>query len=260
MCPLRSLVLLAVLSIATVCIYSPLNEPHPTEVGEQNPLENNDIRNPATIIIKAKLTTSSTTLSLSNPDPDFRLIVSLETFHSPRPELPITISTGRSAIGRNAYTMGCILVGISEKAMPLRLCVTDCPHYAYEPTENRDLNEIGGIDFITIPASGHRRLELPLPLEQMLEVGNRSVEDLIPGMRYRVWMKHEWLDHAPYSYWGDVEGDLKDKKFSNQFEPKHNKEQVDYQVLESDGWVLRAPKVHFRGNVGHHGPVFEFVE
>jgi hypothetical protein len=111
-------------------------------------------------------------------------------------------------------------------------------------------------------------VELPLPLERiLLHTPNVNDEDLKPGMKYRVWTKQDMLDVVGReSYWGDIAGDLKDKKLSQYSPFEYDGSPADplnytAEVIAGDGWEhqwSRTPVI--RGNVGKFGPVFEFVE
>ncbi|KAJ7245718.1 hypothetical protein C8J57DRAFT_1361542, partial [Mycena rebaudengoi] len=246
----------------------------PIEVGENNPLDDCDIRNQEDIILKVRLTTSSPTYSLTNPDPNFRLILDVETFYSPQPNSALTMSTGRSALDVGSpYFAGVPgsfhLVCTTEGPKKLMLTFQAHPNYIRHNPINKDLlrdPEFDYLQFITIPASGSIRIEHPLSLEQIL-LENPTVkrEELKAGMKYRVWMSNTFLSSAGrYSYWGDIEVELKDKKLSS-YSPLNGDgspaEQLEYgaDVIAADGWALnqhRSPGM--RGNVGRFGPVFEF--
>lgn len=216
------------------------------------------------MIFKVTVTTSSPTLSLSHPDPDFHLTMSIRIFHSPRPEAPITISTGRSAFGKPSelYFNGFQLACITDENKSFELSMDGSTEYFdYDPAiDNRDLKEMEWTDFFTIPASGSVQIKHALPLERMLLHSLLTTADLQPGMRYRVWMKQRFLERIHHTYWGDLEGDLKEKKLSNYESLGWDNDGSEYLGIEGDGWALQGPRVQVRGNVGRHGPVFEFVE
>lgn len=227
-----------------------------SETGDQNPLDDNSVEHPDAVILKIKISTSSPILSISNPDPNFRVLLSIRIFYSPRPDSPITISTDRSALHVNSFTRSCRLLCTTDEVKSLNLSTSLVPKFIRIETENVDLKEI--VDFITIPASGSVLIEHVLPLEEMLRRSRFRVEDLKPGMRYRVQMHQRFLQNITYAYWGDLEGDLKDKGLSNRSESERDSDGSPYLVLESD-WALQGPKVAVRGNVGKHGPEFELV-
>ncbi len=77
-------------------------------------------------------------------------------------------------------------------------------------------------------------------------------------MKYRVWTDEQILNDIGASYWGALDGELKDKKLSDKREDLTSQE--DREVLEADNWVLDQGGVIVIGNVGSHGPVFELVE
>lgn len=119
----------------------------------------------------------------------------------------------------------------------------------------RDLKEVE--NFASIPASGTIQIGHALPLEEIVGRGDRDIESMHPGIRYRVWMKQAFLDSLGYWYWGCLDGDLKDKKLSDCLEIQTS----DCETLESDDWALRiGDRMEVRGNVGVHGPEFELVE
>ncbi|KAJ6465489.1 hypothetical protein C8R47DRAFT_1224362 [Mycena vitilis] len=241
------------------------------EHGEVNPLDDNDIPDPENVILKVTLTTSSPTLSLSNPDPTFRLLFDMEIFHSPQPNSALTVSTGRSTLDSTlVYWLGGLRLSCMTEGPPYLLTHTGTTHYVRQDFRNKDLlrdPEFDWMNFITIPASGSTRLELPLPLEEILsETHTVKHEDLKPGMRYRVWMKQDVLSAiGRYSYWGDLAKELQDKKLSS-YPFKHDGSPADpsdytADVVAADGWALKQfGGIWIRGNVGKFGPVIEFVE
>ncbi|RDB23908.1 hypothetical protein Hypma_009486 [Hypsizygus marmoreus] len=246
--------------------FSPaLNKPHPNEIGADNPLDSDHYERSDAVILGVKLSTSSSTLSVSKPDPHFHLVLTVSFLHSPRPNSSFTISTGRSVLDPDFDTRGAFrLVCEADEKQSLRLSPETEPHYAYQPTENRDLKTIEWLKFITIPASGTVQIELPLPLERILRANDDvKREDMKPGTKYRVWMKQALL-HFPYSYWGNLGGDLKDKKLSDRMSPETGKlseaEEDECKALERKGWVFDQGRVQALGNVGRHGPEFVLEE
>ncbi|KAJ7135523.1 hypothetical protein C8R46DRAFT_1322692 [Mycena filopes] len=242
------------------------------EVGELNPLNNNEIPNPEHLILKVALSTSSHTLSLSHPDPHFRLIADIKIFHSPYPNSDVTISTGRSALDCNwAFRLGAFhLVGVPGPVEegPRLLTQKSCARFSVQDRKNKDLlrtPEFGWMRFITIPAAGSTRVELPLPLDRILQTtAHVKVEDLKPGMRYRVWMDQGLLGSVGcYSYWGSLTGDLKEKKLSSYRAAVGAQGEADYcgylaEVIAGDDWAIERPYgPTMRGNVGRFGPVFD---
>ncbi|KAJ7681928.1 hypothetical protein DFH06DRAFT_1289614 [Mycena polygramma] len=241
----------------------------PVEHGDHNPLDDNEIRGPENIILKVTLTTSSPTLSISNPDPTFRLFFDVAIFYTPHPDSPLTISTGRSTLDVMAYWLGGIhLLRIAEGPQFV-LKNTGIAHPQLMNFRNKDLlrdPEFHWMKFITIPASGSTRVELPLRF-MLSDSHTVKREDLKPGMKYRVCTKNEFLTNlGSYSYSGDLAGDLKDKKLSNYpFEQDGSpSDPSDYlaDVVAGEGWALQCQDGYLdvRGNVGKFGPVIEFVE
>ncbi|KAJ6560010.1 hypothetical protein B0H19DRAFT_1069718 [Mycena capillaripes] len=249
----------------------PLRGNSPLEVGDVNPLDDSEVRDPDDVVMKVTLTTSSPTLSLSNPDPFFRLLFDLEIFHSPRPNSALTVSTGRSALDASAYSLGAIRLYSMAAGQPYLLTPGGFPHYARQDEQNKDLlrdPDFDWLKFITVPASGSIRVEIPFPLEKILRSTNGvNEEDLKPGMKYRVWMRSTFLGHLGlYNYWGDLARDLKDKKLSSYspFEPDSSpaEDSADYaaEVVAGDGWALRRFEgIGIRGNVGRFGPLMTKV-
>ncbi|KAJ6595109.1 hypothetical protein DFH09DRAFT_1136184 [Mycena vulgaris] len=242
------------------------------EVGEVNPLENNEILDAQDVILKVNLTTSSPILSLSNPDPFFRLLLDVEIFHSPQPNSALTISTGRSALDNlRTWSLGGFrLICLTEGPQCLLTNIA-IPHYVRQDEQNKDLLRDPGFEwlkFITVPAAGSIRVELPLPLEKiLLETSTIKDNDLKPGMKYKVWMNDDLLWRlGDYNYWGDLAGDLKDKKLSSyrpdpDGSPAEHPSNYAADVLAENGWALqRSGGPEIRGNVGRFGPVIEFVE
>ncbi|KAG9224683.1 hypothetical protein CCMSSC00406_0002166 [Pleurotus cornucopiae] len=237
---------------------------NPKEYGDVNPLDDDSLDDAGsdTVILKVEITTSSPTLSLSNPDDNFRLILSVRVFASPRASAPITIATGRTALDVDSYIRGAFrLECITDPSKSIALSTTTQPHYARTETANKDLEEIEWLKFVTVPPknAGVLLIEHPLPLERMLSrEPTVKCEDLTPGLKYRVWTDERILNDVATSYWGGLDGELKDKKLSDKREDETL--QLDREALEADNWVLDQGGVIVRGNVGKHGPVFELVE
>ncbi|KAJ7221066.1 hypothetical protein C8J57DRAFT_1594184 [Mycena rebaudengoi] len=66
-------------------------------------------------------------------------------------------------------------------------------------------------------------------------------EELKVGMKCRVWMRHSLLCSAGrYSYWGDIDVELKDQKLSSYSPDESPAEEVGYsaEVIAADGWTL----------------------
>ncbi|KAF4571493.1 hypothetical protein EYR36_008831 [Pleurotus pulmonarius] len=161
------------------------------EYGDVNPLDDDSIDDAGseTVIPRTEITTSSPTLSLSNPDDNFCLILSLRVFASPRASAPITIATGRSALDADSYIRGALrLECITDPSKSIALSTTTQSHYVRTATENKDLKEIEWLKFATVPPkdTGVVRIEHRFPLERML--GREPTvkrEDLRPGMNIR---------------------------------------------------------------------------
>ncbi|KAJ7211099.1 hypothetical protein C8J57DRAFT_1256854 [Mycena rebaudengoi] len=210
----------------------------PVEVGEDNPLDDCNIKNQENVILKVRLTTSAPTLSLSHPDPNFHLILDVETFYSPQPNSALTISTGRSVLDTaSPYFAGVPgafhLVCIAEGPAKLMLTLQAHPNYVRHDPINKDLLRDPEFDHL------HPTVKR---------------EELKMGMKYRVWMSHSLLCSARrYSYWGDMEVELKDKKLSSYSPDESPAEELGYsaEVIEVDGWRWRDnEEVETGGNVG----------
>ncbi|KAJ7167863.1 hypothetical protein C8R46DRAFT_1350780 [Mycena filopes] len=247
----------------------------PTEVGDLNPLDDTEVAEPECVVLKVTLSTSAPTLSLSRPDPLFRLLADVEIFHSPRPGCAVTLSIGRSALDDDmAFVLGAFhLVGLPGPVPPGPMLLTQkfYPHYRCRSPINKDLlrdPDFGWTKFVTVPAAGSTRVEVTMPLEEILRNSpEANIGDLKAGMRYGVWMKQDMLLRiGDYFYWGDMAGELKGKKLSSLqavegFQAVGDSAGFLAEVIAGDGWALQRPvRLYVRGNVGKFGPVFEFVE
>lgn len=189
----------------------------------------------------------SPTLSLSDPSAALEVNVSIRIVDSARPGEPITFLAhrtvfevfhkgeggidmfGRGAFGRllgvdgqNSQTGKNISLGYFRVNEVMR-------------SDALDLRE-QGLDFLTIPGDGsavtstHR-----LAWERIFKYEEKlSKEDLEPGEKYRIGLNTKFI-HTGWWCFGDLKGDLKDKKFYTWYE---DDEKPDDDFLREGNWVL----------------------
>ncbi len=86
-------------------------------------------------------------------------------------------------------------------------------HFA-RPTDSPDLKKREWLHLITIPAEGQVQVTHNQPISRIFRYEKRlTKDDLRPGESYRMQINPGYLGTAWWC-WGDLEGDLKDKKFS----------------------------------------------
>lgn len=126
--------------------------------------------------------------------------------------------------------------------------------------------------FKTIPAKGQGTLIVKhdLPLERMFQQEHTlNPADIKPGEKFRVTMTSLRLGWVTWWAFGDIEGDLKDKKFAKWQLPDEKEGMTDVMPgeyepdidrMQAEGWIFseRHDKLTISGNTDD--AVFEFVD
>lgn len=209
-------------------------------------------------MVEVALTTSSPTLSLSTAADDttepFRLVLTVSLDESSRPELPITICTWRTALEprkdldpNERFSLDTMALG----TFSLLECATDpgktispgrwLPKYVHGgPSQN--LRDWPWLTWLTIPAKGKGVVQVTheLPLRRMFKYESKLTPDnLKPGEMYRLHIEPGQLG-AWWWFWGDLDGDLKGKKFGERPAASDDSPKgADAEKSEDkEGWIL----------------------
>ncbi|RYP44981.1 hypothetical protein DL768_008618 [Monosporascus sp. mg162] len=199
--------------------------------------------------LHVRMTTSST-LSLNDPNAALEVNVSVRIVDSANPGVPITTLIHRTVFevfekGEGGVDMfargafGCIRGvdsenNLTERRISLGLfCVRETMR-----SDALDLRE-RGYEFLTIPGDGS-----PVTVTHRLD-WNRifkhekklSREDLKPGEKFRVGFNRKYVGTSWWCF-GDLEGDLKDRRFHAWCEDDFSDGRPDDDFLREGNWVL----------------------
>ena len=203
-------------------------------------------------VIAVSLSTSSPTCCLNaeeESDSPFQIILALRLEDSTQPGRAITIATrgtvfepsdpdaGIDTLALNTFSA---LTSVNDSSRFIRLGNLK-PHYARSSKEKTpDLKERYGVHLLTIPADGEVQVKHDMPISRMLKRDGRwTKDDLEPGESYRFHVNPDYLGSAWWC-WGDLEGDLKDKKLSAWQEGINSSraEKPTAEQVESEDWIL----------------------
>lgn len=236
----------------------------------------------AEVHLDITLTTSSPTYSLSRSDSStpFQLITTARIVSSSEQSFAVTLCTDNSVLDNGQHTRhnglfkGAFypLQSLSDAQRKIRLAFAGSPNYGSGP-DDPNLRERPWQHFDTIPAQGQGELTIndDLALERMFKHEHKlKPADIKPGEKFRVLMTSRRLNSISWWAFGDLAGDLKDKKFSRWWLPDENgeienlmqgEEYPDTDQMQKDGWVFseRPEGLTVTGNL-EDGAVFEFVK
>ena len=221
-------------------------------------------------VIAVSLSTSSPTCPLTVNDgsnPPFQIVLFLRIEHTTQPDRAITISTrgtvfkpsnpdaGIDTLALNTFS---VLTSTSDPNRYISLGNFK-PHYA---RSSPDLKERKGVHLLTIPANGEVQVRHDMPISRMLELEERwKADDLKPGESFRFRINPDYLG-CIWWCWGDLDGDLKDKRLSAWEEGLNlaRGEKPTPQQVEDEGWVLGANRAElaFEDRTGY--VEFQFTE
>ena len=224
-------------------------------------------------VIAVTLSTSSPTLSLTAPeDPlnPFQIVIGLRIAETTRPGHAITICTHGSVFepadpdgGLDTLALGTIGGLVSTSDPEKRIAFGNFkPHFARPTSTPRDLRERERLHFMTIPAEGQMQITHSLPLSRIFKYEDRLTrDDLKPGESYRLQINDGYLGTSWWC-WGDLESDLKDKKFSEWQEGINlaRAEKPSPQEVEKEGWILGGNPAELTFDDLTGWAEFQFVE
>ena len=224
--------------------------------------------------VEISLSTSSPTISLSGPeDPNkpFCLVLTVRITASSRPGRPITICASDTVLDTRPPDIDIMAVGAFE---PLQ-CTTDPqktislgnwrPNIRH-PDPSPDMKERDWLKWLTVPVEeGSVQITHDLPLSRMFKYESTlKPQDIKPGESYRVRMNPGHVG-TMWWCWGDLEGDLREKKFSQWRRGwdgwNFGVEKPNPDVIEKEGWVLGEDldRLWFEDTTSN-GIVIQFVE
>lgn len=222
-------------------------------------------------LVVVDVSTSSPTLSLSNPSQDpFQLIITLRLTHSTPPAFPITIKTSHTVFfpapdsGLDTLALGTVggLVSASDPARLIHL--GNFKDHRVPPGEAPalDLRQRPDEHLLTIPAEGGEvTVRHNLSIERIFRYEDRlKREDLQPGEKWQIRLADGYVG-TTWWCWGGLDEELRSKKLSA-WQPGINFERAlkpSDEIIEREGWVLgeNPAELEFEN---HGYAEFEFVE
>lgn len=200
--------------------------------------------------------TTSPTLSLSDPDANLDVNVSLSVSHSVKPGEPITCLIHRTVFqvfdkgagGVDMFARGAFgsLRGVDDENNPTerRISLGFLRVNEIMRGDALDLRE-RGCEFLTVPGDGsavtvtHR-----LDWNRIFKYEEKlSKEALEPGEKFRLGLNGKFIGTSWWCF-GDLEGGLRDKKFYAWCEDDFGGERPDDDFLRGGNWELsKDPKL-----------------
>ncbi|MCJ1300617.1 hypothetical protein MMC08_003414 [Hypocenomyce scalaris] len=200
-------------------------------------------------LLSISLETSSPALSLSNPEPSFALILTIRIESSSRPASPLTICTTDSVLDPCKMPENFDI--LARGAVSHLQCTTNPdkeislglmrPHWGRREVPG-DMRERDWLHWLTVPAEGSAQVRHELPLSRIFQYEKSlKAEDVRPGEEYRLSLDDGYVG-TTWWCWGDMEADLKDRKFS---EWQAGSDAMNFEVekpsdgdIETGGWTL----------------------
>ena len=146
------------------------------------------------------------------------------------------------------------------------------PNYASVP-DIPNLRKRPWMRFETVPPAeqGALIIKHDLSLDRIFSFSHDlKAADVQPGEKFRIYMNPKRAFQSPWWAFGDMDGDLKDKKFAKWTLPDENgrisnlfpgEERPDIMQMEEDGWVFsRNEDLEFTEDDAGHELIIEFVK
>ncbi|MCJ1386903.1 hypothetical protein MMC17_010031 [Xylographa soralifera] len=180
-------------------------------------------------LLTVTLSTSKSNISLHTPEDStrfFQLLIDICIAASSQPIRPITFCT----YGTIFDTQYIINTDVTPFIDTLALGTVTPLTNTSDPTKTISLGNLrvnsrhenpeadmrarDWLGWITVPATGSVQVAHPLSLNRMFKHENMLTwGDIVPGEKYKVHMEPRYVG-AMWWIWGDLKGDLKEKKFS----------------------------------------------
>lgn len=157
---------------------------------------------------------------------------------------------------------------ISNPNRMIQLRFAGTPNYG-RPPDVANLREWPSLHFETIPVKGMLIIKHDLPLKRMFRYESTlKPADIKPGEKFRVSMSSLHLEWVSWWGFGDLEGDLKEKRFAKwqlpdeegQMDMMPGEEEPDIDRMQMEGWVFSERHDHLTVSGNSDDAVFEFVE
>ncbi len=204
-------------------------------------------------LLTLTLSTSSPTLSLSPSPSDedpFRLNITLRIEASAQPSRPITIATSDTVLDPATLSQGSIGALQSTSDPSKKISLGNLRPNIRHPDQPLDMRHRPWLQFITIPADDAVAaaaaapvvISHDLPLSRIFQFeSDLSKEDIKPGEEYSIQLDPGYVG-TMWWCWGDLEGDLKGKKFSEWRKGwdgwNFGVEEPGKELVEKEGWVV----------------------
>ncbi|RMZ85290.1 hypothetical protein DV738_g356, partial [Chaetothyriales sp. CBS 135597] len=223
------------------------------------------------VSLQVRLTTSPT-LSLSQPDATLDVTLGIRIVDSKHPQEPITILIYRSVfevfgdMGMDMFARGAFgyLAALDDKDQPTGKIISPGFFRVNEIMNDDSLNlRECGLKFLTIPGDGSEvTVTHKLTWERIFKYEEElTKDDLRPGERFRIGVNKRYMGT---SWWclGDLEGNLKDKKFHPWTTDFYGDQRPDDDFVREGNWVLgRDPDaLHWKIDESERTAIFEIVE
>ncbi|KAF4541064.1 hypothetical protein BFW01_g3262 [Lasiodiplodia theobromae] len=227
-------------------------------------------RRKATIAVSAS--PSSPTLSINNNQQDFQLRISLRIAETTRPGQAITISTNGTVfaplnpagqvdtLSRGTVSLAAVVEPPVEGNLRRYIQLGNFKtHEARRESPPADLKERPWVHLLTIPAEGSVEVAHDLPVSRIFRHEEKLTKEDVVGESWRFRLNDGYVG-TTWWCWGDLEGDLKEKRLSPWHEGMLSRSYGEPKPDVDDGWVLGCNPVELIFEDQTAGAEFQFVE
>ena len=224
-------------------------------------------------VVAVSLSTSPPTCSLGAAEgstPPFQIVLTLRPDNSPN-QIVLSLSAPGAPFapsyeggGLDTLALGTVgpLISNSDPQKQISLGHFKPHHARAAGPPSANLKERDWLDFLTIPAEGAVQVRHDLPISRMFEYEDRlTKDDMKVGDTYHFGIHTGYLG-TTWWCWGDLDGDLKEKKLSAWQEGINfeKAEKPTPEQVEKEGWVLgeNPAELAFEDRTG--SAEFQFVD
>ncbi|KAL8817039.1 MAG: hypothetical protein Q9223_004051 [Gallowayella weberi] len=223
-----------------------------------------------TVSVSASSPTCSLDPAEGSNDP-FQIVIALHIENTIQPDRAITFCTNGTVFAPSTPDAGIDTLGlgtigplVSTERPDKRIQLGNFKPHAARTSQPKsdDLKEHEHLHLLTIPANGEIQIKHNLPVSRMLKYDSHlAKQDLHPGESYRFRLNPDYVG-TTWWCWGDLEGDLADKKLSA-WQEGLNPEKIEKPTpseVEDENWVLggNPAELAFEEKTGDVG--FQLVE